>query len=41
MRDGRCRFDLDLSKALVLALAVGVIVVGYRFAIFVVTLYTT
>jgi hypothetical protein len=30
-----------VARALLLALAVGVIVVGYRFAIFVVTLYTT
>jgi hypothetical protein len=30
-----------LARALLLALAVGVIVVGYRFAIFVVTLYST
>ena len=30
-----------IARSLLLALAVGVIVVGYRFAIFVVTLYTT
>jgi hypothetical protein len=30
-----------LVRALVLAIAVGVIIVGYRFAVFLVTLYTT
>ena len=30
-----------VARSLLLALAVGVIVVGYRFAIFAVTLYTT